>query len=1013
MRPLELYLEGFTSFRGEQRLDFSELDLFAITGATGAGKSSLLDAMTYALYGTTTRTGKQVSELVSQGSKNLKVQLRFKVAEREYRVTRKWRYRPSTPVTEVLLEGWQDNTWETLSSSSAALQKTIEQIVGMDFDTFTRVILLPQGEFDEFLKGDKAKRREILRQLAGFEIFERMRSEASELSRVLAKEVEALERQRNDLQAPSLEEVEEKRSSLAAIEAELPLLNEAVLKAQEALKAEEVLFSQLIRLRELQEKLGALNGKSAEIAALEARLMRSRSASQLQGDWARVTAARQLHATASRDAAEAEKGFNLAQQQLEKEGAKFEQVRARQEAIAPQFKAREEALATAKVYAQQHEQIAREVERLQAISQQKAAERDRAVRDFDAATAKVTAAEKNLQAVSQALSQHKPGGERLAVLNEIAPLLVEWKLISTQLKKNSDALQLTAAQLKTSTQNRHAIAAKLEAAEVALKTARAALELAELKNAEAARSEHAAALRASLKSGDTCPVCGGIHPESDRLPPLPPSALVEIAPLRDREVSAASECAAISTELTKAEAALEALRSKELDCRQEFENTQNRLGALIAQVGKISGNPKPNGEELERERQALARSDSQYQKALTEQKEAAADLEKAQQALDFAKQTRDRAREQHLDAIASLERQQLQLQEISAKLHELTGGKSYAKLSQALEEEKQALVKELQAAEKSYQQAREQAIQAEERYKQAGTAVIDAAEKKEQLNASWSRALEAADFTEETFLTAAATAAEQAAWQEEIGEYAQAKVRLETLVKEIGDFIQERTTDERAIALRRETLQSAKMNCDRANQTKTDLSAWLQVAEQKLQQAEDLAEREGELKASQETYHTLAQNLKTNEFQAYLLEHLETELVERATLLLRELTDSRYALCAEDGDYWVEDNWNGGEKRRVRTLSGGETFATSLSMALALSEKLSMGAHLGSLFLDEGFGTLDAETLESVTQILEALRQRSRMIGVITHVRSLGERLPAQVKVYKSPAGSRLEVEMV
>ncbi|HSF72775.1 MAG TPA: SbcC/MukB-like Walker B domain-containing protein, partial [Microcoleus sp.] len=140
------------------------------------------------------------------------------------------------------------------------------------------------------------------------------------------------------------------------------------------------------------------------------------------------------------------------------------------------------------------------------------------------------------------------------------------------------------------------------------------------------------------------------------------------------------------------------------------------------------------------------------------------------------------------------------------------------------------------------------------------------------------------------------------------------------------------------------------------------------------------------------------------------LEHLEAELVGSATLILQELTENRYKLKNQDGEYWVADNWNGGEARRVRTLSGGETFATSLSMALALSEKLSQGSHLGSLFLDEGFGTLDTDTLESVTQILESLRQRDRMIGVITHVRELGERLPAQVKVFKSPQGSKIEL---
>ena len=182
MRPLKLVIEGFTSFRHEQRLDFSELDLFAITGATGAGKSSLLDAITYALFGTTNRSGKQVSDLVSQGSENLKVQLLFGVGSAQYRVTRRWRYRPKSPENKVILEGWQNGDWETLGTSIVAVQNTIEQILGMDFDTFTRAIILPQGKFDEFIKGDTSKRREILRQLAGFEIFEQMRKEANELA---------------------------------------------------------------------------------------------------------------------------------------------------------------------------------------------------------------------------------------------------------------------------------------------------------------------------------------------------------------------------------------------------------------------------------------------------------------------------------------------------------------------------------------------------------------------------------------------------------------------------------------------------------------------------------------------------------------------------------------------------------------------------------------------------------------------------------------------------------------
>ena len=122
MRPLELALEGFTSFRTEQRIDFTPLDLFAIIGPTGAGKSSILDAMTFALYGLTMRTGKQASELVSQGASVLKVQFRFVVRGSEYRVTRTWRYRPSTPEIKIQLERLDPEDWNTLATGAATVQ---------------------------------------------------------------------------------------------------------------------------------------------------------------------------------------------------------------------------------------------------------------------------------------------------------------------------------------------------------------------------------------------------------------------------------------------------------------------------------------------------------------------------------------------------------------------------------------------------------------------------------------------------------------------------------------------------------------------------------------------------------------------------------------------------------------------------------------------------------------------------------------------------------------------------
>ena len=130
---------------------------------------------------------------------------------------------------------------------------------------------------------------------------------------------------------------------------------------------------------------------------------------------------------------------------------------------------------------------------------------------------------------------------------------------------------------------------------------------------------------------------------------------------------------------------------------------------------------------------------------------------------------------------------------------------------------------------------------------------------------------------------------------------------------------------------------------------------------------------------------------------------------------LKELSDGRYRLAFEDDRYYVIDGWNGDEKRSVRTLSGGETFLASLGLALALSEQVQLlavteRARLQSLFLDEGFGTLDAETLDVVVTAIGRLGNDGRLVGVITHVPELAESMPVRIEVIKGPRGSTIQM---
>ncbi|HVH52723.1 MAG TPA: SMC family ATPase, partial [Actinomycetota bacterium] len=165
MRPVRLELKGFTSFRDDQAIDFEGLDLFAIAGPTGSGKSSILDAITYALYGSVDRVGRQVGQLVSQGQPRMAVMLQFGVGKDRYRVARST---PTRGASRILLERWQDGEWRQAGEGADRVREAdamIRQVIGLDYEAFTRSVLLPQGKFAEFLVGDARDRRNILTEL--------------------------------------------------------------------------------------------------------------------------------------------------------------------------------------------------------------------------------------------------------------------------------------------------------------------------------------------------------------------------------------------------------------------------------------------------------------------------------------------------------------------------------------------------------------------------------------------------------------------------------------------------------------------------------------------------------------------------------------------------------------------------------------------------------------------------------------------------------------------------------
>ena len=187
VRPVRLELEGFTSFKEKQAIDFSDLDLFAITGPTGAGKSSVIDALVFALYGQVPRVGDDYKQLISHGAERLNVLLDFEVGKERYRIVRTAR---PAGASKQRLERIENGEARPLADKAKDIRLRIETLLGLDYDGFTRAVVLPQGQFDAFLKGEPKERRKILVSLLNLGVYDAIQKLANQKRSDARKETE-------------------------------------------------------------------------------------------------------------------------------------------------------------------------------------------------------------------------------------------------------------------------------------------------------------------------------------------------------------------------------------------------------------------------------------------------------------------------------------------------------------------------------------------------------------------------------------------------------------------------------------------------------------------------------------------------------------------------------------------------------------------------------------------------------------------------------------------------------
>ncbi len=965
MRPLRLEIEGFTVYRKPQIVDFEKLSFFVIQGKTGAGKTSLIDAITYALYGRVPRYGASKAHrlVLSRGSRRLRVALDFSVGGRRFRVERLYTSRPEESSARAYEEG------RRLNLTSTQIDRWVEQVTGLDYRTFTRVILLPQGEFDRFLKPSSPReRRDILIGLLNLEIFERIRQMASEEYRKLEGELNLLRKELAQLEPLTEESLRNLRSRIERLQKEIEHLRGEVEREKELLRKAEERDRTQEELRQAQEKLKEAEAKIEKLGDLEERIRLARRILPFLPYLQRLE-----------EVEEELREVRLTRERILKERLKLEGEMAN---IEEELRRAEKEHARLPLLRKELQQTLLELDRLS-----RAVEEERRLRKLEKeAEAKKRLLSEERKLLEECESRLRKGEEVLkATERELKDIAYD----------EEDYLRLLRESARRETlleKERRLGEVEKSLEELRKKQKILAEEYDRLREKERELREksllfYAHLIREELKEGDSCPVCGGVY--------------------RERESAPETE-------------SVERLRRELEELREEIEGVGRELSEVSARVEALAGERETLSSELEEEKDLLVsdipRRLAEMEERRKRKREVESRLEKYRTAYTELLQKRDAL----LTRIGKLEAEVDSLEKMTAEKKELLSelAEDTRRLPEAL---KSLRVKasDLELHIKKVEEDRERIRSYREDLLRKLSALKAKLEETEELVRRLER-------QRKESVRRLAPLFEEVGDYERIRSASLSEEEIRSLEEEISRLHRERELAQERVSALSEKLASfpdipptqwlsarlseREAELEKALRNLGELRAEFRQSEELLRRKEVMVKRIEELERSLSVYGKLREDLKSDRLQDFAATLMLKRIVERSSAYLLDFSGTYEFDLNDRGDLVVIDRAQGAE-RDVKSLSGGETFLASLSLALGVSDILSSTARLESLFIDEGFGSLDEETRERVSDILELVRQRiDRMVGIISHVPDLAERFHQRVVVRKHGEYSTVEV---
>ncbi len=975
MRPLKLRIAGLRSYRTERTVDFADLSLVAIIGPTGAGKSSLLEAITYALYGASTWDKRGVKELIADAAPAMSVSLQFEADAEVWQVTRM--ISRKTGASHELL--CLSNPEVAKIDGDRPVNARIEELVGLDYDGFCACVLLPQGKFEQLLKATRKERASVLKGILRLDELDRIRDHAIEVGQRLTPRCDEILTARGRFlpdpastiaQAAAREkELAPRRQALEEAKTTVDRLIEEVTEHRRVAREAEGQASRIEELIEadLLDRLGALDKLERELAA------------------ALVDAAAEV-----RDATEAARAAEQAVNELRERAADSASITT---AAGTLSAAQEDSAA-----------IAEEAHTLAEDRLTLTADRERHLGELTRLEDSTATLDPLAGTVEQRRTELEDADHAYQALTEQLQALINLRGTLATARDEEQA----AREQQTATVAGHETAIKtLARATEATAAARASL-------SDEQRNDLAAQLAHACGAGEPCPICARPLPE-DFIPPTLPDGLqaleVALATAEQTEQTAIRNAVAAEVSL------LDAGRLKQL--------SRERLDELAQRWTTELGAPVPDGlspNTVELDEATLSQLKAPRQAAVSRLDDAQRQLAAGQ-----AEHTRLEAictttSSEHARRAAALDSAEAGLDQRGARiLSRLRQLPAWVGLGDAPDQAALSAAAQLLAARLA--DAREQEGTA------AGTAT-----KLEQVRAA-ARAIEdrlraevadpahgerAALVNLRSELARGGVAvpgsptesgiAALTTWAALVVEaglaelrrlriHAQAESSLvqvktslgKTVVSELG--FEDSTGLQRAlIAVSAEEI-SAKRERDQA-------AAQLEPAgelDALLVRARTLRDGLGEL----------ARQLSDAKFIGFVVQRRQIALLTTASGIFARMTAGQFGFTE---DFQIIDR-RSDMARSPDTLSGGETFLASLALALGLVELAGRsGGRLQALFLDEGFGSLDPEALAYALTELEQRAQAGRLIALISHVPAVAEWIDEILQVTKTPQGSDIRL---